>query len=60
MALGAVAGSDLQLAGLARRGGLLRALLVEQARLQQRHRARAVLVLAALVLALDTMPLAGA
>src|SRR5262249_13990073 len=52
-ALAAVAGADLQAARLGLGRGLLRALLVEQARLEQRQRAGAVLVLAALVLALD-------
>jgi hypothetical protein len=49
----AIAGTDLEAARLARRGGLLRLFGVEQPRVQQRHRARAVLVLAALVLAFD-------
>src|SRR6185369_15670199 len=50
-ALAAIAGADLQAARFGLRGGLLGALLVEQARLEQRQRARAVLVLAAFVLA---------
>ena len=52
-ALAAIARADLQPARFGLRRGLFGPLLVEQARLQQRHRARAILVLAALVLALD-------
>ena len=52
-ALGAVARADLELARLRLRTRLFLALVREQPRLQERQRARAILVLRALVLAFD-------